>query len=165
SRRRTTTTGYSRGRRRAGRGRDGEPGMRRAGTDRGLTVNEMVSPGRGETSGSADAPLSGHAAGAPESLRGPAGARRHGRFRWVVPGVVAVLVVGGVLAGGRTGAFSRAAAAGGGEGGGGLGGWRPGVFPRRAASGGGQGAAAPSTQPVVRANLSEQTPVDGTLGY
>jgi hypothetical protein len=55
---------------------------------------------------------------------------------------VAVLVVGGVLAGWRTGAFSRPAA-----------------------SGGGQGAAAPSTQPVVRANLSEQTPVDGTLGY
>src|SRR6202034_1134109 len=74
--------------------------------------------------------------------RGPAGARRHGRFRWVVPGVVAVLVVGGVLAG-----------------------WRTGVFSRPAASGGGQGAAAPSTQPVVRANLSEQTPVAGTLGY
>ena len=116
--------------------------MRRAGTDRGLTVNEMGSPGRGETSGSADAPLSGHAAGAPESLRGPAGGRRHGGFRWVVPGVVAVLVVGGVLAG-----------------------WRTGVFSRPATSGGGQGAAAPSTQPVVRANLSEQTPVDGTLGY
>ena len=105
-------------------------------------MNEMGSPGRGETSGSADAPLSGHAAGAPESLRGPAGGRRHGGFRWVVPGVVAVLAVGGVLAGWRTGAFSRPAA-----------------------SGGGQGAAAPSTQPVVRANLSEQTPVDGTLGY
>ena len=116
--------------------------MRRAGTDRGLTVNEMVSPGGGETSGSADAPLSGHAAGAPESLRGPAGARRHGRFRWVVPGAVVLLVAGGVLAS-----------------------WRAGVFSRQAASGGGQGAAAPSTQPVVRANLSEQTPVDGTLGY
>jgi hypothetical protein len=105
-------------------------------------VSEMVSPGRGETSEPADAPLAGHAAGAPESLRGPAGARRHGRFRWVVPGVVAVLVAGGALAGWRTGAFSRPAA-----------------------SGVGQGVAAPATQPVVRANLSEQTPVDGTLGY
>ena len=116
--------------------------MRRAGTDRGLAVSEMVSPGRGETSGPADAPVSGHAAGAPESLRAPAGARRHGRFRWVVPGVAAVLVAGGVLAA-----------------------WRTGVFSRPAASGGGQGAAAPATQPVVRANLSVQTPVNGTLGY
>ena len=116
--------------------------MRRADTDRGLTVSEMVSPGRGETSGPADAPVSGHAAGAPESLRAPAGARRRGRFRWVVPGVVVVLVAGGVLAA-----------------------WRAGVFSRPAASGGGQGAAAPATQPVVRANLSVQTPVNGTLGY
>jgi peptidoglycan hydrolase-like protein with peptidoglycan-binding domain len=115
--------------------------MRRADTDRGLTVSERVSPGRGETSGPADAPVSRHAAGAPESLRAPAGARKHGRFRWVVPGVAAVLVAGGVLAA-----------------------WRAGVFSRPAASGGGQGAAA-VTQPVVRANLSVQTPVDGTLGY
>jgi hypothetical protein len=43
--------------------------------------------------------------------------------------------------------------------------WRTGVFSRPATSGGGQGAAAPATQPVVRANLSEQTPVNGTLGY
>jgi hypothetical protein len=71
-----------------------------------------------------------------------AGARRHGRLRWVVPGVAAVLVAGGLLAAWRTGAFSR---------------------PAR--SGGGQGAAAPATQPVVRANLSVQTPVNGTLGY
>ena len=116
--------------------------MRRAGTDRGLAVSEMVSPGRGEASGPADAPGSGHAAGAPDSLRGPVEARRHGRFRWVVTGAVAVLVAGGVLAA-----------------------WRTGVFSRPARSGGGQGAAAPATQPVVRASLSVQTPVDGTLGY
>ena len=116
--------------------------MRRAGTDRGLAVSEMVSPGRGEASGPADAPGSGHAAGAPDSLRGPVEARRHGRFRWVVTGVAVVLVAGGVLAA-----------------------WRTGVFSRPAASGGGRGAAAPATEPVVRANLSVQTPVDGTLGY
>jgi hypothetical protein len=116
--------------------------MRRAGTERGLAVSEMVSPGRGEASGPADAPGSGYAVGAPESLRAPAGARRHGRFRWVVPGVAVVLVVGGVLAA-----------------------WRTGVFSRPATSGAGQGAAAPATQPVVRANLSVQTPVNGTLGY
>jgi hypothetical protein len=55
---------------------------------------------------------------------------------------VAVLVAGGVLAA-----------------------WRTGVFSRPARSGGGQGAAAPATQPVVRASLSVQTPVNGTLGY
>jgi hypothetical protein len=43
--------------------------------------------------------------------------------------------------------------------------WRTGGFSRPATSGGGQGAAAPATQPVVRANLSVQAPVDGTLGY
>jgi len=116
--------------------------MRRAGTDRRLAVSETVSPGRGEASGPADAPGSGHAAGAPKSRRVPVGARRHGRFRWVVPGAVAVLVAGGVLAA-----------------------WRTGVFSRPARSGGGQGAAAPATQPVVRASLSVQTPVNGTLGY
>jgi hypothetical protein len=116
--------------------------MRRTGTDRGLTVSERVSPGRGETSGPADAPVSRHAADVPESLRAPAGARKHGRFRWVVPGVVAVLVAGGVLAS-----------------------WRTGVFSRPAVSGGAQGAAAPATQPVVRGNLSVQTSVNGTLGY
>jgi len=104
-------------------------------------VSETVSPGRGEANGPADAPGSGHAAGAPESLRAPAGERRRAWFRWVIPGVV-VLVAGGVLAAWRTGAFSRPAA-----------------------SGGGQGAVAPATQPVVRANLSVQTPVSGTLGY
>jgi hypothetical protein len=116
--------------------------MRWADTDRGLTVSERVSPGRGETSGPADVPVSGHADDAPESLRAPAGARRPGRFRWVVPGAVAVLVAGGVLAAWRTGAFSRPAA-----------------------SGGGQGAAAPATQPVIRGGLSVQTSVNGTLGY
>jgi hypothetical protein len=105
-------------------------------------VSEIVSPGCGETGGPADAPVSGHAAGAPERLRAPAGERRRGRFRWVVPGAVAVLVAAGVLAAWRTGAFSRPAT-----------------------SRGGQGAAAPATQPVVRANLSVQTPVNGTLGY
>jgi len=115
--------------------------MRRADTDGGLTVNEMVSPGRGETSGPADAPVSGHAS-AQESPRSPAGERGRGWFRWVVPGVAVVLVAGGVLAA-----------------------WRADVFSRPARSGGGQGAAAPATQPVVRANLSVQTPVNGTLGY
>jgi hypothetical protein len=43
--------------------------------------------------------------------------------------------------------------------------WRARAFSAPAPSGAGQGAAAPSTQPVVRANLSEQTSVDGTLGY
>jgi hypothetical protein len=66
----------------------------------------------------------------------------HGRFRWVVPVVAAVLIAGGALAA-----------------------WRADVFSRPAASGGGQGAEAPTTQPVERANLSVQTPVDGTLGY
>jgi len=68
--------------------------------------------------------------------------RECGRLRWVVPGVAAVLVAAGVLTA-----------------------WQAGVFSRPAAAGGGQGAAAPATQPVVRANLSVQTPVDGTLGY
>src|ERR1700733_7769249 len=116
SRRRTTTTGYSRGQRRTGRGRDGGPGMRRAGPDRGLTVSEKVSPVRGETSGPADAPVSRHADDAPESQRAPAGARKHGRFRWVVPGVAVVLVAGGVLTSWRTGVFSRPATSGGGQG-------------------------------------------------
>src|ERR1700733_6725811 len=69
SRRRTTTTGYSRGRRRTGRGREG--------------------------GGPAVAPVAGQAASVPDSPRAPAGARGHGRFRWVVLGVAAVLVAGG----------------------------------------------------------------------
>jgi len=105
-------------------------------------MSEMVSQGRGETGGSADALASGQAADAPEGLRAAARARRHGRFRWIAAGVVVVLAVGGVLVA-----------------------WRAGAFSRPAPSGAGQGAAAPSTQPVVRANLSEQTSVDGTLGY
>jgi hypothetical protein len=104
-------------------------------------VNERVSPGRGEAGGPADALVSGHAVGATESLRAPAGARTRGRFRWVVPGAVVVLMAGGLLAS-----------------------WRAGVFSRPVASGGGQGAVA-ATQPVVRADLSVQTPVNGTLGY
>src|ERR1700733_1913843 len=95
-----------------------------------------------ECGGPAGAPVAGHAASVPDSLRARAGARGHGRLRWVVPGVAAVLVAGGVLAA-----------------------WRAGAFSRPAASGGGRGAAAPATQPVLRANLSVQTPVAGTLGY
>jgi hypothetical protein len=57
-------------------------------------------------------------------------------------GTVLVLVAGGVAAAWRAGAFSPAAS-----------------------SGTGQGAPAPATQPVVRADLSEQTSVAGTLGY
>lgn len=110
-------------------------------TDGRLTVSDIVSQDRGETGGSADAPASGQAADAPEGPRAAAGARRHGQFRWVVAGVV-VVAVGGVLVA-----------------------WRAGAFSRPASSGTGQGAAAPSTQPVVRTNLSVRTPVDGTLGY
>ena len=105
-------------------------------------MSEMVSQGRGETGGSADAPASGQAAEAPEGPRAAARARRHGRFRWIAAVVVVVLAVGGVLVA-----------------------WRARAFSAPAPSGAGQGAAAPSTQPVVRANLSEQTSVDGTLGY
>jgi len=103
-------------------------------------MSEMVSPGRGETSGPAPAPASGQAAA--EGFRSVASARRPGWFRSMAAGAVVVLAVGGVLVA-----------------------WRAGVFSPAATSGAGPGAAAPSTQPVVRANLSEQTSVDGTLGY
>jgi hypothetical protein len=104
-------------------------------------VSEMVSQGRDETGGAADAPASGQADAAPEGLRAAAGARRHGRFRWVATGIVVVLAAGGVVSAWRAGAFSRAAPSGSG------------------------GAPAPATQSVVRENLSVQTSVDGTLGY
>jgi multidrug efflux pump subunit AcrA (membrane-fusion protein) len=72
-----------------------------------------------------------------------ASASRRGRFRWVVVGlVVVVLAAGGVVSA-----------------------WRAGAFSRPASSGDGQGLPAPATQPVVRTDLSEQTPVNGTLEY
>jgi hypothetical protein len=105
-------------------------------------VSDIVSRDRGETGGSADAPASGQAADAPEGLRAAAGTRRHGRLWWVVPGVVVMVIVGGVLVA-----------------------WRVGAFSRPASPTAGQGAAATATQPVVRTKLSVRTSVDGTLGY
>jgi hypothetical protein len=67
---------------------------------------------------------------------------RRGRFRWVLAVVMVVLAAGGVVSA-----------------------WRAGVFSRPASSGNGQGLPAPATQPVVRTDLSVQTPVNGTLGY
>jgi hypothetical protein len=73
----------------------------------------------------------------------PPDSRESHRFRWLAAGsLVVVLAAGGVVAA-----------------------WRAGAFARPAEPGGGLGAAAPATQPVVRADLAEQTPVDGTLGY
>jgi multidrug efflux pump subunit AcrA (membrane-fusion protein) len=69
-------------------------------------------------------------------------AGRRGRFRWVVVGVVGVLAAGGVASA-----------------------WRAGAFSRPASSANGQGLPAPATAPVVRTDLSEQTSVDGSLGY
>ena len=43
--------------------------------------------------------------------------------------------------------------------------WAAGVFRSRGPSGAGRGAPAPATQPVVREDLSSQTPVNATLGY
>jgi hypothetical protein len=76
-----------------------------------------------------------------EGMRAGAAARRRGRFRWAVAGVAVMLAAGVVSA------------------------WRAGAFSRAASPGTAQGAPAPATQPVVRANLSVQTPVSGTLGY
>jgi hypothetical protein len=43
--------------------------------------------------------------------------------------------------------------------------WAAGAFRSPGSPGAGSGAPAPATQPVVRENLSAQTPVDATLGY
>jgi hypothetical protein len=69
-------------------------------------------------------------------------ARRGGRGR-----LVAVVVVLVVLAAGAGAA------------------WAAGVFRSRGSSGAGQGAPAPATKPVVREDLSSQTPVNATLGF
>jgi hypothetical protein len=69
-------------------------------------------------------------------------ASRRGGFRWVIVGMAGVLAAGGVVSAWRAGAFSGAPSPGSGE-----------------------GAAATATQAVVQVNLSEQTSVDGTLGY
>jgi hypothetical protein len=68
-------------------------------------------------------------------------AGQHGRGRWAALGIVVVLVAGTVSA------------------------WRAGVFSAAASAGSGQGAPPPSTQPVVRQDLSAVTPVTATLGY
>lgn len=103
-------------------------------------MSDIVSQNRGETGGSADAPASGQTA--PEGPRAAAGTRRHSRLRWVVSGVVVMVMIGGVLVA-----------------------WRVGAFSQPAPSDAGQGAKAAATQPVVRTNLSVQTSVNGTLGY
>jgi len=85
----------------------------------------------------------GHEAGAvPGGHETVTGASRRGQFRWVVVGVVVVLAASGAVSA-----------------------WRAGAFSRPASSGGGQELPAPATQPVVRTDLSVQTPVNGTLGY
>jgi hypothetical protein len=43
--------------------------------------------------------------------------------------------------------------------------WRAGAFGPRGSSGAGRGTPAPATAPVLREDLSAQTPVDATLGY
>jgi hypothetical protein len=70
------------------------------------------------------------------------GASRRGRFRWVVAGTVVMLAAGGLVSAWRAGAFSEAAS-----------------------PDSGPGGPAPATQAVVRADLSVQTSVNGTLGY
>jgi hypothetical protein len=69
-------------------------------------------------------------------------ASRRSRLHWVALGVVAVVAAGGVISA-----------------------WRAGAFSRPASSGPGQELPAPATAPVARTDLSEQTPVNGTLGY
>jgi len=64
-----------------------------------------------------------------------------GRGRWVTLGIVVLMVAGVVTA------------------------WRDGVFSLAASAGGGLGAPPPATQPVMREDLSSQTPVTATLGY
>lgn len=116
-------------------------------------MSETVSPGQGGVGGWAEAPppdrprsASGAFPGSDYSVAAAAVAstrplRRRRRIRWIAAGVVVVLAAGGAVA------------------------WRSGVFSRTSHSAGGQQAAAPATQPVVQENLSEQTQVDGTLGY
>jgi hypothetical protein len=86
----------------------------------------------------------------PPAAAGPGGlpavatrARRRNWFRWVVAGIVVILVAGG------------------------AGAWRAGAFSSPSASPptSQQGLPAPATQVVVRENIVSQTPVDGTLGY
>jgi hypothetical protein len=72
----------------------------------------------------------------------PGAARRGGRGRQVA--VVVVLLV--LLAGAGAG-------------------WAAGAFGSQGSSRTGPGAPAPATQPVLREDLSSQTPVDATLGY
>jgi hypothetical protein len=70
---------------------------------------------------------------------GVAGRRRRGG--WAAAGLVVVLAAGAASA------------------------WRAGAFSPAASSAAGQGTQPPATQPVVRQDLSAQTPVAATLGY
>jgi hypothetical protein len=71
---------------------------------------------------------------------GPRGWRRRRWGGWAAVGIV--VVAAGAVAG-----------------------WRAGVLSPAASSGTGQGVPPPATQPVVREDLSSQTPVTATLGY
>jgi hypothetical protein len=84
----------------------------------------------------------GREAGQQAEVRATSGARRsRGRGRWVALGIVVVVATGPVSA------------------------WGAGVFSPAPSSGAGQGAPPTATQPVLREELSSQTPVTGTLGY
>jgi hypothetical protein len=65
-----------------------------------------------------------------------------GRSGWVAVAVAVVLLAAGAVAA-----------------------WRTGVLGRDSSSGAGPGAPAPATEPVLREDLSAQTPVTATLGY
>jgi hypothetical protein len=115
-------------------------------------MSETVSKGRedGQQADAAAAGAIGQAsatgrvvAAEPGEREAAAVAPRRGRVRWVVAGIVVVLVVGG-LGAWRARAFSSASSS---------------------SSAGGQGLPAPATQAVVREDIQSQTPVDGTLGY
>jgi hypothetical protein len=86
--------------------------------------------------------MSETAVAVPEDRETATEASRRGRSRWVVVGSLVVLVAGGAVSAWFAGAFSSAGS-----------------------SGSGQGAPAPATQPVVREDLSQTTPVNATLGY
>jgi hypothetical protein len=81
------------------------------------------------------------AAGERPDAAGADSARRRGRGRWMVAGLVVVVAAGGAAA------------------------WSAGALKPASSSGGGQGAPAPATAAVTRQDLASQTPVDATLGY
>jgi hypothetical protein len=85
----------------------------------------------------------GQGAGQQAELLADAGASRsRGPARWVALGIVVVVAAAAVSA------------------------WRAGVWSPAVSSGaGGQGAPAPATAPVIRQDLTANTPVTATLGY